>query len=175
MKRLLIILTLTALTLSAASAQWGAGQQKRGGNMRERLVTALKLTDEQKKTFESLRVDMEKKSIEQQAHIRTARLELRELFKADQPNQSAIEKKLGELSQLQTQRRSLVVDHWFAVNKMLTPDQQKVWKKASARFLQQARTRFARGRAQQFMRDQGMRNQGMRNRFAQPPGGATSR
>jgi Spy/CpxP family protein refolding chaperone len=134
-------------------------------NARARVLRELKLTDDQKKSIENLRFEMRKKAVEQQAQMKTARLELAELFKADQPNQSAIQKKLGDISQLQSQQRLLRVDHWFAVNKLLTPDQQKIWKKASAQLLAQRKARFIRGRAAQFKRNQ--RNV---QRFTQPPG-----
>ncbi len=168
MKTITLVGGLLLLTLSLSLAQDRMNSANRG-DIRARVLRELKLTDEQKKSIENLRFEMRKRGVEQQAHIKTARLELAELFKADQPNQSAIQKKVAELSQLQSQQRLLVIDHWFAVNKLLTPDQQKVWKKASAQLFVQNKARFIRGRAAQFMRNQ--RNM---RRFAQPPG-ATER
>lgn len=168
MKTITLLGGLLLLTLSLSLAQDRMNPPNRG-DIHARVLRELKLTDEQKKSIENLRFEMRKRGVEQQAHIKTARLELAELFKADQPNQSAIQKKVAELSQLQSQQRLLVIDHWFAVNKLLTPDQQKVWKKASAQLFVQNKARFIRGRAAQFMRNQ--RNM---RRFAQPPG-ATER
>ena len=166
MKQLSILTTIIILSISLAGAQGRMAPQNRGGNMRDRLIGALNLTDEQKKSFETLRFDMQKKAVEQQAQMKTARLELAELFKADQPSQSAIQKKIGDIAQLQSQHRILRVDNWFAVNKLLTPEQQKISKKASMRFLARQKARFIRGRAAQSR----MRNQGSRRGFRQDSG-----
>jgi Spy/CpxP family protein refolding chaperone len=163
MKKLTFVAGLFLLGLSLTTAQESINQPARGAKVRERLLRALNLTDDQKKNFESLLLDMRRKAIEQQAHIKTARLDLAELFKAEQPNQTAIQNKIGEITQLQSQQRLLRVDHWFAVNKRLTAAQQKIWKKASARFLAQQKARMIRGRAAQVMR-----NQRNLRRFAQP-------
>jgi Spy/CpxP family protein refolding chaperone len=164
MKKITLFGCLLLLALSISLAQDRMNQPNRT-TMRARLLRELKLTDDQKKSIENLRFEMRKKAVDHQAQLKTARLELAELFRADQPNQSAIQKKVGELSQLQSQQRLLLVDHWFGVNKLLTPDQQKIWKKASAQLIAQKKARFIQGRAAQFMRNQ--RNQ---RRFAQPPG-----
>jgi Spy/CpxP family protein refolding chaperone len=164
MKRISLLGCLLILAFSVSLGQNRMTSQNRA-SMRDRVLRELKLTDDQQKSMENLRFEMRKKVVDQQARLKTARLELAELFKADQPNQSAIQKKVGEISQLKSQQRLLVVDHWFAVNKLLTPDQQKTWKKASARLLAQKKAQVVRGRAAQFMRNQ--RNQ---RRFAQPPG-----
>ena len=163
MKKIAFLGCLILLAFNLSLAQDRPNPPNRA-NLRGRALRELKLTDEQQKSIESLRFDMRKKTVDQQAKLKTARLELAELFKADQPNQSAIQKKIGDISQLQSQQRLLIVDHWFAVNKLLTPDQQKIWKKMSAQFLAQRKANFNRGRAGQFMRNQ--RNQ---RRFAQPP------
>lgn len=95
-----------------------------------RILGDLKLTDDQKKQLEQIRFTFGKELIDHAAKAASARLELQQLFKADNPDKVAIEKKLSEISQIQTQGRMLFVNHWFNVNKMLTPEQQKVWKKA---------------------------------------------
>lgn len=88
----------------------------------------LNLTDAQKKDIEKLNTDFAKQRVEHQAKIKTATIDLRQLMRADAPDRAAIEKKINEISDLQAQNRIKGVDHWFAVNKLLTPDQQKVWK-----------------------------------------------
>jgi Spy/CpxP family protein refolding chaperone len=164
MKTTTVVGCLLLLATSLSFAQDRMNQPDRA-NIKTRVLRDLKLTDDQKKSIENLRFEMRKKSVDQQAHLKTARLELAEMFKADQPNQSAIQKKIGDISQLQSQQRLLFVDHWFAVNKLLTPEQQKIWKKVSAQLLTQRKARFIRGRAAQFMR-----NQRNARQFAQPPG-----
>lgn len=102
-------------------------QEKMGGPG-FRMMAQLKLTDEQKKEMEKMRFDMAKQAIDRQAKIKTARVEVAQLFRADNPDKAAIEKKINEIAQLQAQGKLAHVNHWFAVNKILTPDQQKIWK-----------------------------------------------
>lgn len=61
--------------------------------------------------------------------METARVELRQLLKADAPDKSAIEKKMSDIADLTVQLHMIKINSWFAVNKLLTPDQQKTWKK----------------------------------------------
>ena len=154
MKALTILGCLVLLAFSTSLAQDDMNHPSSSGGPGARLRHQLKLTDDQRKHVDDLRFELRKKSVEQQAKIKTARLEVAELFRADQPNQSAIQKKVAEISQLQSAQRLLVVDHWFAVNKLLTPEQQKIWKKASGQLLAQQRARFIRGRAAAMMRNQ---------------------
>ncbi len=95
-----------------------------------KFIEQLKLTEGQKKDFEKIHVDMEKQEIAQKAKKETARVELRQLFKADNPDKSAIEKKMNEIADLEVQMHMIRINSWFDVNKLLTPEQQKTWKKA---------------------------------------------
>jgi Spy/CpxP family protein refolding chaperone len=156
MKKIITLGAIALMALNLSLAQGNVRPRAPMGSNHARVLQQLKLTDQQRKDVDKLRFDLRKKSIDQQAKLKTERLELAQLFKADNPDQPAIEKKIGEISQLQSQRRMMIVDHWFAVNKLLTPDQQKVWKKVSARMLMQRRANFIRARAGQFMRRPGM-------------------
>ncbi|MGD0591876.1 MAG: periplasmic heavy metal sensor [Bacteroidota bacterium] len=95
-----------------------------------KIIEQLKLTVEQKKDFDKIHVDMEKQEIAQKAKNETARVELRQLFKADNPDKSAIEKKMNEIADLEVQLHMIKINSWFDVNNLLTPEQQKTWKKA---------------------------------------------
>ena len=95
-----------------------------------KFIEQLKLTDEQKKDFDKIHVDMEKQEIAQKAKNETARVELRQLFKADNHDKSAIEKKMNEIAELEVQMHMIKINSWFDINKLLTPEQQKTWKKA---------------------------------------------
>jgi Spy/CpxP family protein refolding chaperone len=109
----------------------GFGQQRERPNPaqhRQGMTENLNLTESQKKDVEKLNTDLAKRRVDQQAKVKTAGIELRALMKSDTPDKDAIEKKIGEIADLQGQNRILGVDHWFAVNKLLTPDQQKIWK-----------------------------------------------
>jgi Spy/CpxP family protein refolding chaperone len=162
--------TLGALMLLAFSlslAQGTMDQPPRAAGPDGRVLRQLKLTEDQQKSIGALRLELQKKIVGQQARIKTSRLELTELFRADQPNQSAIEKKISEITQLQSEQKLMVVNQWFSVNKLLTPEQQKVWKKASGQFLAQRRGQFMRGRTA-MMRNQ--RNWARRPANSEPMG-----
>jgi Spy/CpxP family protein refolding chaperone len=125
MKKLGVWMTAVLVIVSAQLYS-----QPKGELAFHKFIGELKLTDEQKKDVEKIRLDMEKQQIAQKAKNETARVELRQLFKADNPDRSAIEKKLNEIATLEAQMHMIKIDSWFAVNKLLTPEQQKTWKKA---------------------------------------------
>jgi Spy/CpxP family protein refolding chaperone len=109
----------------------GLGQGRERPNPmpnRQGVMEKLNLTESQKKDVEKLNTDFAKRRVDQQAKVKTAQIELRALLKSDTPNKDEIEKKIGEIADLRAQNRVLGVEHWFAVNKLLTPDQQKIWK-----------------------------------------------
>jgi len=105
------------------------GQPAEGKGHRK-LIAQLKLSEEQKKDFDKIHVDMEKQQIDQKAKNETARVELRQLLKAENPDKSAIEKKMNEIADLEVQMRMVKINFWFDINKLLTPEQQKTWKNA---------------------------------------------
>jgi Spy/CpxP family protein refolding chaperone len=126
-----------------------------------RMMGQLNLSDSQKKDVEKLNSDFAKQRVEQQAKIKIASIDLHSLMKSESPDKGAIEKKIGEISDLKAQNRILGVDHWFSVNRLLNPDQQKVWKHMLDRPL---RERFA-ARMRQ-MRD---RTMGRSHKRPMPP------
>ncbi|MBM4169521.1 MAG: periplasmic heavy metal sensor [Ignavibacteria bacterium] len=130
----LFLLTLLACVISAATIAQPrrAMQPPMGGQRIMNFVNELNLTDAQMKEFQKLRDDSQKQMIALRAKKSTLGIELRELLRADAPDKGAVDKKLAEISQIDAQMRQQRINHWFAVNKTLTPDQQKVWKKALA-------------------------------------------
>ena len=100
--------------------------------MLPKILGKLKLTDVQKKDVDKIVFDEAKQVIAQRAKVETARLELRQLFNEDNPDKNTIEKKIDEVANLSAQIHINLVDGWFAINKLLTPDQQKIWKHALA-------------------------------------------
>lgn len=93
------------------------------------LFGMLKLTDEQEKEFANLRLDLQKKQIAARAKVQTAQIELKELFSADNLERGSIDKKMKEIADLKLKVQQNRLDHWFAVNKILKPEQQIIWKK----------------------------------------------
>ncbi len=105
------------------------GRDKKGMEFRKHFGDELKLTDEQKKEVDKLRSETAKEMIDQHAKIAKSEIELRDLFKAETPDKAAIEKKMRAIADLRVEAKMIHINNWFAVNKLLTPEQQKVWKK----------------------------------------------
>jgi Spy/CpxP family protein refolding chaperone len=54
---------------------------------------------------------------------------MKEIYLSEKIDRTAIEKAIKQVSDLQQQVKMNFVDFWFSVNGVLTPDQQKVWKR----------------------------------------------
>jgi Spy/CpxP family protein refolding chaperone len=130
MKRILAFMLASMLLLGTGSAlaQPPTDEDMPQAPRAKPLIGRLNLNDQQKKQVEQLRFDMQKQLIGVRGKLQTARLELRELLSADNPDKAAIEKKMNEIAQIRVQKESVRLDHWFQVNKLLTPEQEKVWK-----------------------------------------------
>jgi Spy/CpxP family protein refolding chaperone len=119
-------------TLVVVALAFGQGDQKarpmRGGEFEK-----LNLSDSQKKDMQKLHSDYAKQKVEQQAKVKTATIDLQQLMKAESPDKATIEKKMTEIANLNVQVKILGIEEWFAVNKMLNPDQQKIWKNTLGR------------------------------------------
>lgn len=149
-------------SLFAFTFAFGQGPERpHAGPPHTRVLEKLNLSDAQKKDIEKLNTDFAKQLVDQQAKVKIAAIELHSLMKADSPDKGAIEKKINQISDLQAQNRMLGVDHWFSVNKLLNPDQQKIWKSVLDRPL---RARFA-----ERMERKGEMRRGMMMRSRQQP------
>lgn len=122
----------TLLILLAAAVTAVAGNPP-DAPARHRLMKELKLTDAQQEQFEKISYDTQKKQIELRAKTETARLDLRRLMDAETIDRAAVEKKFTEIAGLQTAMKMNHLNAWSEKNKALTPDQQKLWKKALKR------------------------------------------
>jgi len=129
MKKLILLLFMATITAWTQPREFDdddapVGQMFGGG----RFIEKLDLNADQQKQFDKLHTGMQKKQIDLRSKIQTLRLDLRELFNEDSPNKSNIESKMNEISKLQTEAKLSHLDLWFEVNKILKPDQQKLWK-----------------------------------------------
>lgn len=118
----LIIVVSFIVMLSAFGQQ--AGLRK--------MVKELKLTDQQQEQFDKVTFDTQKKLIELKAKVATSKLELRRLMDAESLDKSSIEKKMNEIAVTEVAIRMNHLTGWSEKNKVLTPEQQKIWKKALA-------------------------------------------
>ncbi|MDD8019211.1 MAG: hypothetical protein PHP42_12630 [Bacteroidota bacterium] len=121
----------------------------------QRTIEKLQLTDTQKEQFQKVHFDTRKKDIDLRAKLETAHLDLTALKLAPSPEKSLIEKKVNEIAAIQASRAMNQFDAWSSCNKVLTADQQKIWKQV----LMHPRGRFLSQRSEGMERHQGMDRQ----------------
>jgi Spy/CpxP family protein refolding chaperone len=157
------IVILTAVMLMAFGTNLIARPEE--ANPYQKYMGKLNLTEAQKKDVDKIRFDAEKQAIAQRAKVATARVELRQLLKADDPDRSAIEKKMNEIADLGVKQHMIRVDAWFSINKLLTPDQQKTWKQVLSNAPTMRRNMMRRN----FMNDRGGMHPTMPMRHPEKP------
>lgn len=94
------------------------------------IVKQLKLTSDQEKEIQKIRIEMKKQLIDQKAKMQKSHLDLQVSLKAETPDKSVIEDKIKELSEINVRMHMMKVESWFDINNLLTPEQQKIWRKA---------------------------------------------
>ena len=94
-----------------------------------KMMKELKLTEQQQDQFDKNKFETQKKMIELKAKVETSKLELRRLMDAETIDKSAMEKKMNEIAANEVSIRMNRLNSWIELNKVLTPDQQKIWKK----------------------------------------------
>ncbi|MGB5875603.1 MAG: Spy/CpxP family protein refolding chaperone [Bacteroidota bacterium] len=127
------LVAVLVLALGASALAFGQPYRQRSERDRERsraepFIESLDLTDEQKTQMHELRFNQQKSQVQRESKVKLARIELRELMMADNPDRSAIEKKTKEISDLQYQAKLDMIDHLFKVRSILTPEQQEKFK-----------------------------------------------
>ena len=126
-------LLATALVLVIASTTAFAQPAARMGQTwmdhHAPFLTALKLTDQQKTEVRNVWFNMMQKQIDVRANLQHARLDYHELATATAPDQKALNASIKKMADLRAQLQQNKLDAWFEVNKLLTPEQQKVWQK----------------------------------------------
>ncbi len=128
------LLGLFAATLVFAQPPRGRMGPHGIGPRHQALIDELKLTDTQQAQMQKIRLDLMKKQTPLQSKVQTLRLEIQEQFLADKVDRAAIEKNLKAITDVQQQMKMNMLDHWFQVNAILTPEQQKIWKNAATRW-----------------------------------------
>ena len=119
---------LIALFAVAFIAVGSVNAQPRRGDDPQSCLNRLNLTNDQQAQISKLRVQYEKDVIDLRASIAKARIDLRELLSAENYNRALVEKKMREISDLSVTLKLKRLDQWEAINKVLTPEQQKEWK-----------------------------------------------
>ncbi len=83
------------------------------------------MSDEQVAKLHSIGTDAEKASIQNRADMQLRRIELRELMRADNPDQSAIMAKMDQINALQGKMEKARVQTMLSARGVLTADQLK--------------------------------------------------
>jgi periplasmic protein CpxP/Spy len=139
-----------------------------------RIVTQLKLTDDQRKAMDGIMQDHRVKLIDLRANLEKAEITMQPLMKADQPNETAILAAIDKIAQARAELEKANARFLLAIRGQLTADQ---WKQMQAMHenRMEDRGRDGHGWGQDGSRP-GMRGQGNRNQFHRqqgpPPAGA---
>lgn len=82
------------------------------------------LTDEQRKEIDKLRLAYKKEKYLLKSKTKQAKVEFALLITEDSPDQSAINKKIDQLTKLKGDKLRLKAEHKIQVRKVLTPEQR---------------------------------------------------
>jgi len=135
------------LALAPASAQlWG----------NPKVVEKLGLTDEQVQRLQETAIEHQKQAIQRNSQVKVLELELRQLWKAETPDEAKVLAKVKELAKVRQEQMVARTEHRLAMHKVLTPEQRQQVRKGVARGIAQRRFSDAAGR--------GPRQQGRRQR-----------
>ncbi|HTY11628.1 MAG TPA: periplasmic heavy metal sensor [Bacteroidota bacterium] len=134
MKQILAAMLIASITVIAnaqeRSSEPPANKPREHMRMeRDNPMARMKLTDDQKNQLKDIRYHTDKKAIELRSQLALSRLELSRLLSSDSPDQEAIEKKINEVSANESALHVNKLNGWFEANKILTPEQQKEWRK----------------------------------------------
>ncbi len=93
-----------------------------------RLRQQLGITEDQAAKIDSAQLEFAKQEIQRRAALRTKRLELAALLRAENTDRGAIAQKLRDINELELQTRLAWFDHSLAVRNLLTPEQRERFK-----------------------------------------------
>lgn len=137
------VLAAGMLAVSSSADEWGRGQgfrqygrrahfarhARREGFRGEyrlaRMKEALGLTDEQVIKIRDIFTEARKAGIKNGADLRVARIEMRELMRADKVDRAAVNAKIKQISALREKMMTEGVDTRLKVRGVLTPEQIK--------------------------------------------------
>jgi Spy/CpxP family protein refolding chaperone len=119
--------------MAEAPPEPGSGMSGHGGHMGGRpmgggMMAQLKLTDDQVKKIAEIRDRHERSSIKLRADLETARLDMRKLISADEPDRKAIEMQIDRSSQIRAGLAKERMAGMLDMRAVLTPEQRKQWR-----------------------------------------------
>ncbi len=139
-----LVLALAGL-MSTANAQ-SPMRDDTAPRMQQKMEGTPGLDDATAAKIEQLRADHQKAAIALRAKMKAAQVDFRMMMQKDNPDESAILSKQKEISGIRGELAASRLKHQFAVRKLLTPEQQKLFRKHGARGIGQGRGMGDRGR-----------------------------
>jgi Spy/CpxP family protein refolding chaperone len=94
-----------------------------------KIIEQLKLTDEQRKTFDGILLEHREKLIDLRANVEKAELAMEPLIGVDQPNEAAILTQIDKVAQARAELEKANARFLLAIRNKLTPEQ---WKQIQA-------------------------------------------
>jgi Spy/CpxP family protein refolding chaperone len=91
----------------------------------ERVKTDLGLTDQQSERLRQILVEAQKARLRTLSDLGVRRIELREMLRAEQPDRSAVLKKVQEISDLRAQAMRQNIETLLTAREVLTPEQRQ--------------------------------------------------
>lgn len=91
----------------------------------ERAKTELGLTEQQSERLRQILVEAQKARLRTRSDLGVRGIELREMLRAEQPDRSAVLKKVQEISDLRAQAMRQNVETLLAAREVLTPEQRQ--------------------------------------------------
>jgi Spy/CpxP family protein refolding chaperone len=96
---------------------------------RPKIIERLKMTDEQRKSFDGIYLEHREKLIDLRGGVEKAELELEPLMGADQPNEARILSQIDKVAQARAELEKANARFLLAIRAKLTPEQ---WKQLQA-------------------------------------------
>lgn len=127
--KILCFILMCAVSVAYSQSPRGKKGDTKPMMQRQKMMEDLNLTEEQQAQVRKIRSDVQREQISLRAKIQTLRLDVRDLFAEIKPDKSKIDTKITEIGRLQNEMKLNHVSAWFGINKLLTPEQQKIWKK----------------------------------------------
>lgn len=122
MKRIALFASIAILLLSAMAVAQPSRDDRR--QARERL----NLTSEQEKSIKDIKSKSGKELIDLRAEVQKKRIDLGNAWGADTPDRAQVEGLMKDIGALQLKMKMILFDADQAVNKLLNPEQRKVYK-----------------------------------------------
>jgi Spy/CpxP family protein refolding chaperone len=147
----------------------GGGEHGRWWN-NPKVIERLKLTDEQRKTFDGILLEHREKLIDLKAGVEKAELEMETLVGADQPDEARILAQIDKVAQSRAELEKANARFLLAIRNKLTPEQWKLVQAFRANHSEERGDR-ERGDREHGDRDRGDRGWDRPGENRQGPGG----